>query len=788
MTTIMICEKPDAAKKISAALADGHVKKIISTEGVAYYEFNINKKKHIAVAAVGHLFGLKDVSGKGWKYPIYDLDWAPTYLINKKAEFTKKYYDTIMSVAKDADDFIISTDLDEEGSVIGYNILRFVFKKEKAKRMMFSTLTKEDLVKAYADVQKNLDTERIEAGLTRHYLDFLWGVNVTRALTLSIKNHGKTLSHYLLSAGRVQTPMLYFLIKREKEIKKFVPVPFWELSATVKTSPELLCSHKTSKFWKKEEAEKAYSNSKNKKAVVKTITKREVSKEPPKPFDLTSLQTEAYRFFGYSPKRTSDIAQKLYTAGYISYPRTSSQKLPPQIGYKEILSSLANMKAYMKTANLILSFEKIIPKEGEKKDPAHPAVYPTKETPDPAKLRPEEKKLYDLIVKRFLAVFGEPSIRESTKVTFDIGGEEFSASGSKTIKANWMDFYKPYSKLEEVEFPKLEEKDSFDVSKVESVGKETQPPSRYSQGSIVRELEEHNLGTKATRANILQTLYNRGYIDGRSIRVTRLGMRVGEILAENVPELISEELTRDFETEMEKVEQGKAKKETVIKKAAEVIEKIAKDFQKNEKAIGENLEQTILKTQEEQSLLGPCLKCGEKHGGELKILYSPLSKKKFVGCTSYARCAKCNFTKKACKCICKICGKAKGKCECPWKEKVWMPLCENIYPLPGGALIQKQDKVCEHCNTPIVRIIRRGLRPFNMCLDPKCKTKENWGKPKDKKKKAGKKAKEIATVLKSAAKPKLKTKAQPKEKKPKIKKAPSKKKKAVSKKKTSEKI
>lgn len=767
MATIMICEKPDAAKKISAAIADGKVTRILSPEGVDYYEFNVNKKKHIAVAAVGHLFGLKDVSGKGWKYPIYDLDWAPTYLINKKAEFTKKYYETILSVAKEGDDFIISTDLDEEGSVIGYNILRFIFKKEKAKRMMFSTLTKEDLVKAYADMQKTLDTERIEAGLTRHYLDFLWGVNVTRALTLSIKNHGKTLHHYLLSAGRVQTPMLYFLIKREKEIKKFVPVPFWEISATVETNPELLCSHKTSKFWKKEEADNAYSSSKNKKAVVQKIAKREVTKEPPNPFDLTSLQTEAYRFFGYSPKRTSDIAQKLYTAGYISYPRTSSQKLPPQIGYKEILSSLAKIKAYSKTANTILSFEKIIPKEGEKKDPAHPAVYPTKEAPEPTKLRPDEKKLYDLIVKRFLAVFGEPSIRESTKVTFDIGGEEFSATGSKTIKANWMEFYKPYSKLEEVEFPKINEGESFSVSKIDMVEKATQPPSRYSQGSIVKELEEHNLGTKATRANILQTLYERGYIEGRSIRVTKLGMRVGDILAENVPELISEELTRDFEKDMEKVEEGKSKKETVIKKASGVIDKIAKDFQKNEKVIGENLEQTILKTQEEQSLLGPCLKCGEKKGGELKILYSPLSKKKFVGCTSYARCAKCGFTKKACKCTCPICGKAKGKCACSWKDKKWLPSCENIYPLPGGALIQKQDKVCEHCNTPIVRIIRKGNRPFNMCLDPKCKTKESWGKSKDKKTKATKKEtpakkeagieKKTKTPKKSSAKTKKKT-------------------------------
>lgn len=697
MTKILICEKPTAAKKIAEALADKKPKVKNSKYKVSYYEFEINGKKHIAVAAVGHLFSLKDTS-KGWKYPTFNMEWIPSFEANKNAAFSKKYFDTIKDVVKGKKEFIVATDLDEEGSVIGYNILRFICKKEEAKRMTFSTLTKEDLVTAYKKASKKLDFPRIESGLTRHYLDFLWGVNVTRALTLSIKNHGKKLNYYVLSAGRVQTPMLYFLIKREKKISKFKPEPYWEIEAKLKTDPQLTCSHKTSKFWDKKEAQKVIKNSKGKKAIVEKISSKNKRKEPPTPFDLTTLQREAYRFFGFSPKKATSVAQSLYTNGYISYPRTSSQKLPAQLNLREILKNIFKIKKYSKPSHEILKREKLIPNEGKKTDAAHPAIHPTSEIPKLSDLKPDEKKMYDLIVRRFMAVFGKPAIREYSRVDFDIGKEIFYVRGARTIEKNWMKYYGDYAKFKEVELPVFEKGQKINVKSIEIIDKETQPPSRYSQGSIVKELEKHNIGTKSTRANILETLYDRGYIEGRSIKVTDLGMKVGNLLHENIKELTSEKLTRKFENEMKKVEQGKIKKETVIKKAEKIIEKISDDFKKNEKKIGIELEKSVLSTEKERNTLGKCLKCGDKLGGQLKILYSPKTKGRFVGCSSY-------------------------------------PKCRNIYPLPRGAKIEKQDKICEHCNTPIVKIIRRGKRPFTMCIDPKCKTKESWGKSKDDKKK-----------------------------------------------------
>lgn len=730
MATVLICEKPDASKKIAYALADDKVKHVKSEHGIVYFTFHRNGTEYVAVPAVGHIFGLKDVSGKGWTYPVFNMDWAPSFEINEKSAFSKKYYDTIKEVVPKADDCIIATDLDEEGSVIGYNVLRYIFNREKGKRMEFSTLTKQDLVEAFNKISPKLDYQRIESGITRHMLDYLWGINVSRALTLSIKNAGKKLNYHILSAGRVQTPMLYFLIKKEKEILKFKPDPFWEIEAKLKTKPEIIAKHVEDKFWDRKKVDRAYSISKDSDAVVYDTKVSTVNKAPPCPFDLTSLQTESYRFFGYSPKRTVGIAQNLYTAGYISYPRTSSQKLPPQIGYGSIIKQLSQIQSYTKLCNKLLAMKELKPNEGKKEDAAHPAIYPTSEIPDIKSLKTEERNLYDLIARRFMAAFAEPALRESTKVIFDINGEKFKSTGSKTLQKNWMEFYGRFAKLEESEMPDLKKGEKIKVNKIELLSKETQPPSRYSQGSIVKELEKHNLGTKTTRATILQTLYDRGYIRDKSIQVTNLGMKVGETLAKYTPELVSEELTRNFEKNMEKIESGHAKKEEVIKKAEKVIRTISDELKKNETVIGIALENAILEMKEEQSYLGSCPNC---ESGDLKILFSPFTKKRFVGCSNYNYCEKCGFSRTACKCKCPNCGGIKGKCKCTLKEKQWTPKCATGFPLPSQGSITNTGAQCEKCNTTIIQVWRKGRRPFRMCLDPKCETKESWGKGKEEK-------------------------------------------------------
>ncbi len=698
--TVIIAEKPDAAFNIARALAEGKLVRKKSSYGVEYYEFERGGKKHLVVPAVGHLFNLKH-TGKGWGYPIFDVEWVPSFKAVKRSSFSEKYFRTIQEVVSDADEFVSACDFDNEGSTIAYNILRFICGTEKARRMKFSTLTKPDLVKAYEEMSPELDWENIECGLARHELDFYYGINTTRALTTAIKKFSPRFS--ILSSGRVQGPTLVLLAEREKEIKNFRPEPFWQIEAVLSSGrSEFKAVYEKERVWDRNEAEKVAESSRVDRAKVLLVTKRKYLQKPPAPFNITSLQTEAYRLFGYSPQQTLNIAQELYTKAYISYPRTSSEKLPPQIGYREILEALSSVREYAPICRELLSGE-LNPVEGKKKDPAHEAIHPTIEVPK--NLGGPQKKIYDLICRRFFAVFGKPAVRETVKMVLDLGGNRFVLTGRTTLERNWMDLYGPYAKFDETEVPDVKKGEFLKVVRVDLLEKETQPPQRYTQASIIKEMEKRGLGTRATRASILQTLYDRGYIEGKSIKVTEIGMKVAEVLKKYVPDLVDEKLTRRFEKDLEKIFEGKVKKEKVLKKAREELEKIFERFREVEEKVGKGLGEAIVKTQDDMATLGDC-SCG----GKLKILFSPATRKKFVGCTNYSVCASC--------------GSEKKKCECGG----WSPKCSRGYPLPHNASFQKTGKVCDKCETPVILVLRKGRRPFRMCLDPGCETKSEWGK------------------------------------------------------------
>jgi DNA topoisomerase-1 len=752
MSIIIIAEKPDACSHLARALAEKGLKKKTSKYGVDYYEFKRHGKKHIAVAAVGHLFNLKQKT-KGWNYPVFDADWVPSFKAIKKSAFSEKYYRTIEEIADNnkKNHLISAADYDNEGSVIAANIIRFIFNKKDAKRMKFSTLTKPDLIKSYEEMMPHLDTGNIESGVARHFLDYFYGVSTTRALTLAVKKNSKRFS--IVSTGRVQGPVLSILANKELEIQKFKPKPYWQLQMILLINGnEVIALYEKEKIWNEKEAKKIFISSKGKTAIVADVKKRKYKQSPPKPFNITSLQTEAYRLFGYSPQMTLGIAQKLYTSAYISYPRTSSEKLPPQIGYKEILQALTKIKKYKKLCEELLKSKDLKPNEGRRTDPAHEAIHPTVEPPKSvSKLRGSSQKIYDLICRRYLAVFGKEAIRESMKVDVKVKGNKFSTTGRRTIEKGWMNYYGPYAKFDEIVLPDLKKGDKLDIKKLEMLGKETSPPPRFSQASIIKEMEKKGLGTRATRAAILQTLYNRNYVMGKSIKVTVLGLKVASALKKYVPDFVDEKLTRRFEKDLEKIMKGKIKKEKVLNRAKRVVTKICDEFKKNEDKIGKGLGEAIIETQNNKATLGPCPNCG----GTLKIMFSPFSRKMFVGCTGYSRCKKCGFTKKACKCKCPICGGQKGKCKCSWKEKKWTPSCQTGFPLPHNASFQSLEKICDKCHTPIIRVIRKGKRPFKMCLDPNCETKADWGKKKEKKtkKKKTKKTKK-RTVRKKVSKKK----------------------------------
>lgn len=679
---LIVCEKPAQAEKIAEALADEKPKRQAINK-VIYYTLEHRGRKILVGCAVGHLFTLAEKEKNGWNYPVFSIEWKPAHEVKKASEFSKKYLDALKKLSKDADSFVVACDLDDEGSVIGFNCIRFIAKQKDAKRMKFSTLTKDELIESYENASPHLDFENIKAGETRHFMDYFWGISMSRALTHSIKAAG---SFKVMSAGRVQGPALKIIVDREHEIRAFKPESYWEIELKTK---ETTAYHREDKIFDKKRAHEILKKTKGKSAVVSKVKETEFMQNPPTPFDLTTLQTEAYRCFGISPKDTLSIAQELYTAGFISYPRTSSQKLPPSIKYKKILEQLARQIEYSSLAHELLK-NNPLPNEGKKTDPAHPAIYPTGEIKT---LKDKSKKVYDLVVRRFLATFAPPAKRKTITADIDVNGELFIARGTITTVPGWHKFYGNYADFKDEEIPHLKEKQQLKNPQVESLEKETQPPRRYTPASLIKRLESLELGTKATRANIIDTLYQRNYITEKSIEATQLGIATITTLKKYCPEIIDEALTRHFEEEMEELREEKKQPQEILDEAKKELKKILEHFRENEKKIGGSLLEATRETNRIANTVGECPKCKE---GKLMIRRARKFKSYFVGCSAY-------------------------------------PKCNNLYSLPSQGLIKTTDRKCEACGFPIVLVIRAGKRPWNFCVNPECKLKEEWIKKQEEK-------------------------------------------------------
>ena len=672
---LIICEKPKVAEKIASALADTVVERKVANS-IAYYTTEHKGEQITVVPAVGHIYSLHEKT-KSSGYPVFDIEWAPAYEVEKEAEYTRGYVKNIAELAKKADELIAACDYDIEGSLIGYNAIRFAAKAKTGKRMKFSALTPTDLVEAF-ETRGPLDVQNALAGEARHFLDWFYGINLSRALMGAIRSRGM---YKVMSIGRVQGPALGILAEREKEIMAFKPVPYWVLGAKCK---EVGFMHVPERFDSKEGATKAMAGS-SKDGSVKKIEKRQYEQNPYPPFDLTSLQVEAYKQFGFAPKQTLDLAQTLYEGSLISYPRTSSQKLPAKLNLAKVLAELAKNPSYSEKAGKLLAENRTTPFEGKKEDPAHPAIHPTGLAN--SGLGERERKLYDLIVKRFLACFARNAKRESQKVELLSGTETYATSGNRTVEQGWFEYYAPYLKLEEVTLPPFAEAEKVQMTGFRIEEKKTQPPKRFTEASLVSELEDRDLGTKATRAVVVETLFKRGYLKGKSIHTTPFGLAVYDALKKDAPEIMDEELTRSIEHEMDQISEGKIDEKKVIEDGKKVVEKIVQDMKLKEREIGFELAAGFKQKENEASMLGKCAKCGN----ELRMIKSRFGKN-FVGCSGY-------------------------------------PECRTTFPLPGGALIEPQGTICEKCKTPMIKVIRKGRKPFIMCLDPTCETKKGWAKP-----------------------------------------------------------
>lgn len=679
---LILTEKPSQAKKIAESLADSKPLKK-NEKGVPYYILTHKGKDIVVVSAVGHVYSLTEKK-KSYTYPSYDIHWVEAASVDKNAAYSKKYVDVIKTLAKDANEFTVATDFDVEGEVIGLNMVRFACKQKDAHRMKFSTLTKPDLIKAYENKRKTLEWGQANAGETRHFLDWMYGINISRALSLAIRKAGLYKS---LSAGRVQGPALKLVVDKEKEIRAFIPTPYWQITFKG-TVPEdtkeatIAAMHKEEKILDEQKAQTIHKKVKGKDGTISNIEKRETKSQAPTPFDLTTLQTESYRSLRIPPKQTLAIAQDLYSKGYTSYPRTSSQQLPPELGLKKVLEDLKRNPHYNKLAQKILSQKVIRPNNGKKTDPAHPAIYPTGIVPE--RLEGRDFKVYDLIVRRFLATFADAAVRETNKLTIDVEQEPFIAKGTRTTYAGWQEFYGPHVKLEEETLPFVEKGQTVKHKHTELNKKMTTPPKRFTPASLIKELEKRNLGTKATRAAIIDTLFQRGYMAEKTLEPTEMGIKTSDMLEANVPEIVDEELTRRFEDEMEKIRENHYDKEKVLDEAKKALTKILNEFKEKEKKIGEALKQSLFESQEKENTVGECPLCKE---GTLMIKYSPKTKQRFLGCSNY-------------------------------------PDCKAVFSLPGdGKSARSTNKVCEACGYPMIQI-GNGRSQRIACFNPDCPVKK----------------------------------------------------------------
>ena len=618
-------------------------------------------------------FTKEGVDIKGWKVPSLPyLVWAP--VVKKPAE--KEIIRTLKNLAKKADEVIIATDFDREGELIGsdaVSMVRQVNEDVPVVRARYSSFTKPELEHAFA--RENLvavDDDLAAAGESRQFIDLIWGAVLTRYLTMA-KFGGLG---NVRSAGRVQTPTLALVARREKERQAFVPEDYWVVRGTAATQKgeEFKFAHATARFKDEATATSAYQDAKAAgKARVTDVVKKTRKGTIQTPFNTTSLQTAAAAE-GLTPARTMRIAESLYMSGLISYPRVDNTVYPETLDLSEVVTMLKGVPQYSNYCDELLAAHPLKATRGKQETTDHPPIYPTG-VGDPDKLRPEEWKLYNLIARRFLATLSEQPVIEGTKVTLDAGGQTFTASGDVLVKPGYRAIY-PYGSKKDEQLPALSVGQEVDLTSLDLEAKQTEPPARYSQGKLVQEMERLGLGTKSTRASIIERLYEVKYLKNDPIEPSQLGMAIIDALECYAAHITTPEMTSELEGDMTKVAEGKASQGAVVDHSRELLASLLEGLIEHKEDLGEALSDAV----QADAKIGVCPKCGH----DLLVKQSAKTRSSFIGCSAW-------------------------------------PECEVTYPLPQGK-IQTVEELCPVCGCPQIKVQPFRSKPYVVCVDPACPT------------------------------------------------------------------
>ncbi|OHA80000.1 MAG: DNA topoisomerase I [Candidatus Yonathbacteria bacterium RIFCSPHIGHO2_01_FULL_44_41] len=513
---LLIVESPSKAKTIGKYLGDDYIVK----------------------ASVGHVRDLPKSNKQAIDIP---GGFIPFYEISKgKADIVHE----IDSLAKKASEVLLATDPDREGEAIAWHIAQACGLKNP-KRVTYHEITKSAIEEAIAHPRK-IDENLRKAQEARRVLDRLVGYDLSGLIWKKVR--------YGLSAGRVQSPALRIIMEREREIRAFIPEAYWTLTAKVKTTKgaelELSC---TDEPRDENVVKDILKIGRANQWVVREVKESEVGRSPKAPFITSTLQQASSSRFGFAPSRTMGIAQKLYEKGFITYMRTDSTTLSKD-ATTAILAEIA--KRYGAS-----SVEARVYKTKSKNaQEAHEAIRPTDMSKDNLGINPEEKKLYKLIWARTIASQMVDARLARTTILAnvrDFSIPNFSVTGSRVITPGWL-AADPDSRGEDVELPKVAEGESLILLSLDDEAKFTEPPSRYSEAGLVKELEKRDIGRPSTYASIIKTICDRGYVikDGKTLKPTDTGDVVSSFLEEHFANYISDTFTAEMENKLDDIANG----------------------------------------------------------------------------------------------------------------------------------------------------------------------------------------------------------------------------------------
>lgn len=658
---LIIAEKPDQARTLASVFknkkAQGYIE-ILPNE--------IFPDGAFMTWAIGHLCELvpPEKYNPEWKkWTLATLPMIPSQFQYQVSKDKAKQFSVIKKFINDSriTEIIHAGDAGREGELIIRNILRLTKAKQPMKRLWISSLTPKAIKEGFRNLRDETETKNLYfEAYTRACSDWIVGMNASRLYSILLKEKGFS---DVFSVGRVQTPTLALIVKRELEIEQFVSEPFWEVIG------EFFINGKKykgkwevdgdSRIKKADMAAKIAQFCNGKPAEITDVKREKKEYHPPMLYNLSALQAETNRLYKFPPKKTLDILQGLYQKGIVSYPRSDSRYVTPGEAdmFPDILHKISRIEKYAEFFPLpISSIRNNKRYVNEKKVTDHYAIIPTEQVKDPEKLSADEQKIYDLIIKSLLAAHYEKSVYEYTTVTTLVGGRAtFLSKGKVQLAEGWRKVIPANEKDGEPELPLLEKGETGIVKKVNVKESKTQPPKRYTEGQLItlmktagkhiedKELEKvldetEGLGTEATRAGIITMLKSRKYIEIKKNLVYATAKAKILIHAIGKELLASPEMTAKWEQRLKEIAEGKANAKQFIDMTNKMITHLVTETTKQavEWSFDREVTENFVPRQFKKSAprkLGNCKFCDG----------NVIDKGTFYGCSNYQKTG-CSFT------------------------------------------------------------------------------------------------------------------------------------------------